>query len=460
MRGARALSFVSILAILTVIAAAWPAGAATLQVGSGKTYAAPCEAAAAAADGDVIEIDAGLYSGDVCSWYASSLTIRGIGGYAHLDAAGENAEGKAIWVIKGDNVIIESIEFSGATVPDQNGAGIRAEGSGLTLRHCWFHDNEEGILGGAGEVLIEYCEFGHNGYGDGQSHNMYMSNNVTSFTLRFSYTHHAIIGHNVKSRAQVNYILYNLIIDEEDGTASYEIDLPNGGTSIIIGNVIQQGPATDNSTMLAFAEEGATNPSQDLYVVNNTFVNDRATGTFVRNSASTPAIVVNNIFVGDGTVLEGPGDTTGNLPTGDAGFVDRAGYDYHLAAGSPAIDAGIDPGSGGGMSLTPVFEYVHPASGTERSIVDGVIDMGAFEFGNAPPADDGAPELADDVTEIPDIPDAADDAATDLPDDGPRPDTAVDPGTDGPPPDAGPDADAGGEEEGGGGEGCSCTMAA
>jgi hypothetical protein len=453
----RMLFLVSLLAMLT---AAWPAGAATLQVGSGKTYAAPCAAAAAAADGDVIEIDAGLYSGDVCSWYPSNLTIRGIGGYAHLDAAGEDAEGKAIWVIKGDNIVIEYIEFTGASVPDQNGAGIRAEGSGLTLRHCWFHDNEEGILGGAGEVVIEYCEFGNNGYGDGYSHNMYLSNSVTSFTLRFSYTHHAIIGHNVKSRAQVNYILYNLITDEDDGTASYEIDLPNGGTSFVIGNVVQQGPATDNSTILTFAEEGGTNPSQDLYVVNNTFVNDRDGGTFIRNSASTPAVVVNNIFAGTGTVLNGPGDTTSNLPTADAGFVDRAAYDYHLAAGSAAINAGVDPGSGGGMSLAPAFEYVHPASGTERTVVDGVIDMGAFEFGNAPPVDDGVPENIDDIVEIPDIPDAADDAAPDAPDDGVQPDTTVDTGTDTLPPEGGPDADAGEEGEGGGDEGCGCTIVA
>jgi hypothetical protein len=193
-----------VASIIFLLAAAAPALAATLQVGTGKTYAVPSEAAAAASDGDVIEIDAGLYSGDVASWYAGNITIRGVGGMAHLEAAGENAEGKAIWVIKGDNVTVEFIEFSGATVPDQNGAGIRAEGSGLTIRHCSFHDNEEGILGGAGEVLIEYSEFGNNGYGDGYSHNMYLSGNVTSFTLRFCYSHHARVGHIVKSPGELH----------------------------------------------------------------------------------------------------------------------------------------------------------------------------------------------------------------------------------------------------------------
>ncbi len=58
--------------------------------------------------------------------------------------------------------VVENIEFSGATVPDQNGAGIRQQGDNLTVRHCYFHGNEDGILGGGGvasEVLIEYSEY-------------------------------------------------------------------------------------------------------------------------------------------------------------------------------------------------------------------------------------------------------------------------------------------------------------
>src|SRR5687767_9999190 len=52
---------------------------ATLQVGPGKTYAKPCAAFAAAADGDTIEIDAGRYDGDVCAIARNDLTIRGVG---------------------------------------------------------------------------------------------------------------------------------------------------------------------------------------------------------------------------------------------------------------------------------------------------------------------------------------------------------------------------------------------
>jgi hypothetical protein len=79
--------------------------------------------------------------------------------------------------------------------------------------------------------------------------------NVKRFTLQFSYSHLASVGHLVKSRAATNYILYNRLTDET-GTASYELDLPNGGLSYIIGNIIRQSPNTQNSTVASYLEEG------------------------------------------------------------------------------------------------------------------------------------------------------------------------------------------------------------
>ena len=52
-------------------------------------------------------------------------------------------------MIAGDRTTVDRIEFSGATVPDQNGAGIRQEGTDLTVTRSWFHDNQNGILTGA-----------------------------------------------------------------------------------------------------------------------------------------------------------------------------------------------------------------------------------------------------------------------------------------------------------------------
>jgi len=74
--------------------------AATLTVGANAPIRTIAEAARLAHDGDVVEIRAGDYSGDVTVWLQKHLTIRGIGGTPVLKADGRIAEGKAIWVLR------------------------------------------------------------------------------------------------------------------------------------------------------------------------------------------------------------------------------------------------------------------------------------------------------------------------------------------------------------------------
>ena len=363
-----------------------------LLVGPRRQYAVPSQAAAAAQDGDTIEIDAGSYPNDWTTWDVNNLTIRAVGGVAQLTSSELIPNRKAIWVIRGQNTTVEGIEFSGARVIDRNGAGIRQEGDGLTVRSCSFHDNENGILtvgSSTSDITIEYSEFANNGFSDGYTHNMYIGQ-IRTFTLRYSYSHHAKVGHTLKSRARENLILYNRIMDEGNGTSSYTVDLPNGGRSYLIGNELQQGPATENPIIVAYGEEGGSNPDQQLYMINNTIVNDRPSGgTFVNVVGSVPAVLKNNIFVGAGTAYNGPGSgvLVNNLVTSDAGLVDRAAFDYHLVAASPAIDAGVDPGSANTVSLAPVAEYVQPHNQQNRTVV-GALDSGAHEFAapaTAPP---------------------------------------------------------------------------
>jgi hypothetical protein len=365
------------------------AAARVLQVGPTRSLQRPSDAAAIAQDGDVIEIDAGEYLDDIVVWRRNRLTLRGVGGgraYMHATQTipfdGTDAgNGKGIWVTAGRGITVENVEFSGAKVPDENGAGIRGDGPDLTVCNGYFHDNENGILGGGGNVLIEYSEFANNGFGDGFTHNMYISSGTNRFTLRYSYTHHAKIGHTVKTRARENYILYNRIMDEATGTSSYNIDVPDAGLTYIIGNLIQQGPDTDNSTLVAYGAESASNGTQELYVVNNTFVNDLHSGAFLSVRSGTTARIVNNIFSGGGTVLSGPGTLTTNLVSNSPGLADSANYDYELtAAATGAIDQGSDPGtSPAGFDLTPTSEYVHPYNRRDRPVV-GPLDIGAYEY--------------------------------------------------------------------------------
>jgi hypothetical protein len=369
-----------------------------LQVGptrtGANTFTVPSAAIAAAQVGDVIEIDAAEYLNDSAILTTSNLTLRGVGGArAHLRSTQLIGNDKGIWVNDAQSTTVENMEFSGAAVIDLNGAGIRNEHDGLTVCNGYFHDNENGILGGVGTVLIEYSEFNFNGDGSGQTHNMYIDGG-TLFTLRYSYSHRAIVGHLVKSRAKETHILYNRIMDENDGAASYAIDIPDTGRTFIIGNLIQQGPLNQNSSVASYGAESANNPLHELYVVNNTFVNDNGQGSFFDIRAGTTALFVNNIFAGGGTVRTQAGITyTTNLASpalsqaavpgitsvSSVSLVNSAGFDYHLASGSPAINAGSDPGTGASVSLTPTSQYVHPTNRQDRPI-NGTIDIGAYEF--------------------------------------------------------------------------------
>ena len=199
------ISKVSALVILGFLLLPAAAAAATLQVGPGKRFAKPCAAILVSAPGDTIEIDAARrYDGDVCTWSTNNLTIRGVGnGRAIVNAAGKDSQGKGIWVISGKNTTVENIEFTGATASDGNGAGIRQEGTNLTVRNCYFHDNQEGILAGddlSSTILVEFSEFARNGSGDGSTHNIYV-NHVAKFIFRYNYSHESVVGHLLKSRA-------------------------------------------------------------------------------------------------------------------------------------------------------------------------------------------------------------------------------------------------------------------
>ena len=372
--------------LLLIVVHASAHGAApgkVLQVGLGKAFLLPSIAAQFAKDGDTIEIDAGLYEKDAAIWKQNNLTLRAINGRAHLKANGAQAEGKGIWVIKGNNVTVENIEFSGAKVSDGNGAGIRIEGTGLTIRNCYFHDNENGVLSGSNpnsDIIIEYSEFARNGAGSGQTHNIYIGA-VRSFTLRYSYSHHAHIGHNVKSRAARNLILYNRIMDEETGDSSYGIDLPSGGLSFVIGNEIQQGPLTDNSAIVSYGAEGLGHPINALYLVNNTIVNDRPQGGLfvVVKPGANPVRIINNLFIGKGSIQALGAEQAGNLLGTKKDLIWTDTYDYRLRKDSKAINAGIDPGNVQDFSLRPSDEYKHKAKHAARR-TQGALDVGAHEL--------------------------------------------------------------------------------
>ena len=72
-----------------------------LRVGSDREIKYPSDAARIARDGDTVEIDAGTYHNDYALWKQDNLTLRGVGGMAHLKSKGLIPNRKAIWIVPG-----------------------------------------------------------------------------------------------------------------------------------------------------------------------------------------------------------------------------------------------------------------------------------------------------------------------------------------------------------------------
>jgi hypothetical protein len=350
------------------VPAAAPAGssAKVWRVGPAGPLLRVADAARLAGDGDVVEIEAGDYRGDVAVWPQSRLTIRGVNGAARLHADGQSAEGKAIWVIRRGEFDVSNIDFIGAKVGDGNGAGIRFEGGRLRVSHCLFWGNQMGLLtsGGAeaadARLEIESSEFAYSHVDGRWGHNLYVGA-IAEVRVTSSYFHHAGRGHLIKSRARRSVVTYNRLTDESGGRASYELDFPNGGVVRVLGNIVQQQPETDNSTLIAYGEEGYQWPENRLEVVSNTLVNDlRRGGTFIFAAPGATAVVsANNLLVGPGLQRAGDRFVAWNDVRAEWEDLERpARLDYRLKAQDPRFAFSEPPMLA--ADARPVASYRHP----------------------------------------------------------------------------------------------------
>ncbi len=336
-----------------------------IRVGIGRAITTIREAARAAVDGSVIEIDAGDYVADVAVWERANLTIRGLGDRVRLIAGGADAEGKAIWVFRSAKATVENIEFVNARVADRNGAGIRLQSGHLIVRRCRFWNGQNGILTSEdpkARLEVEYSEFGYNGDGDGLTHGIY-AGAIESFRLTGNYLHHGNVGHLVKSRARHSRIEYNRLTDEIGGRSSYELEFPNGGVAEVVGNIIQQGTGGRNSTIVSYGAEGYRWPRNDLAFVHNTVVNDlRLGGGFLRVWPGAGSVTLrNNLFVGSGKVDPSKGaDVAGDREAEWRDLLRPAREDYRLSDAARANWARTMPAPVA-PALLPRHEYLHPA---------------------------------------------------------------------------------------------------
>jgi hypothetical protein len=353
--------------------ASFAASAATLTVGANAPIRTIAEAARLAHDGDVVEIQAGEYRGDVAVWLQNRLTIRGVGGTPVLKADGRIAEGKAIWVIRNGDFIVENVAFEGARAEDGNGAGIRFERGRLQVRGCRFTDNENGILTANfpdADLTIEATEFSRAPRHRGNLKHLLYVGRIAHLTLTGSRFRQGFEGQLVKSRARESFIAYNLLYDGPGGQAAYELEFPNGGLAYVVGNVIGQSSTTTNPVIVAYGAEGDVWTRNELYLVNNTLISDRVGAWFLRVFSNrlpgdTQIVGLNNLTVGVGLfTLASPGRFEGNFPVLAGALGDSQTLDFRLRAGTLLKGAGVKPPVVDGQSLAPTAEFAFPLGTT------------------------------------------------------------------------------------------------
>jgi hypothetical protein len=257
---------------------------------TGQQYTTIAAAVAASADGDTINVEGNnTYTNDFF-YIGHSLTLQAINGEAKIVATEPGLFGKAAIVegVAGANVVINGFDISGVAVADGNGAAIRYEGGNLSLTNDFFHNNQEGLLGNGddpnGTISVHHSEFAFNGDGSGFTHNFY-AGAIANVTIDDSYFHDANVGHEIKSRA-ANTSVTNTRVFDNNATASYSVDTPNGGNVNISNDVIQQGPNSENQAIFAWGEEGVTHSGSET-ISNNTIVNDRVNGVGVLGGPAT-----------------------------------------------------------------------------------------------------------------------------------------------------------------------------
>lgn len=272
-----------------------------LEVGEGKPFVNIAAAAAAVRDGDTVLIGPGLYQ-ECAIWRANGLTIAGAG-MDRTIIADRPCNGQALFVTKGAAITIRDLTLARAAVPARNGAGIRAEGDGLTLERVRIEDSENGILAAphpTSRIVIRDSVFLRNGICTAYcAHGIYI-NEVALLRVERSRFLETREGHHIKSRARATEVIDSEIDDGAEGTASYAIDLPHGGVAVIAGNRIRKGPGTQNKdAAIMIGVDGGHHPAGAIRVRGNAFRNDAPHPTaFVENRTTTPVEMRDNRLLG------------------------------------------------------------------------------------------------------------------------------------------------------------------
>ena len=245
---------------------------------TGKTYSRLIEAVDSVHGGDAtVLIQPGTYKDcEVVEHGRVALRAR-VSGSVIFD--GGICEGKATFVFRGREAMVDGIVFRNLHVQDGNGAGIRLEHGGLTVMNSTFQDSDEGILTADdpnGVIRVDRSTFRNLGscaVQAGCAHSLYIGHYGKLYVTRSRFDTGAG-GHYIKSRSAFVSITDNSIDDSHGHQTNYLIDLPSGSTGLVARNTMVMGRDKENhSGYIAVRAEENVNPSAGLTITGNTATN-------------------------------------------------------------------------------------------------------------------------------------------------------------------------------------------
>jgi parallel beta-helix repeat protein len=311
-------------------------------------------------NGDEIVVQPGTYP-EAIDFLGKAITVRSASG----DPADTIIDGTGNFhVVQCVNGESSSTVLSGFTItggnangtdPNDRGGGMLNLSSSPTVTNCFFKTNSADSFGGGifssnGSPTVTFCLFSGNSASSGAG----MYNNITSTTV----THCTFIGNlgstggGMTNQNPGSPVMTNCVFSGNTGDG---MRISNNCTPVVTNCTF-----SDNTGHGIFH---AVNVSGNAQVA-NTIVWGNILGGITDNAATT-TVIYSDVQGG-----ELPG--AGNISS-DPQFIDAAGGNLRLQAGSPASDSGDN-------SAVPVG-VTTDLDGNAR-IINGTVDMGAYELGD------------------------------------------------------------------------------
>lgn len=302
---------------------------------------------------------------------------------------------------------------------DANAAAIFVEeGDDITLRGNVLSDSGNGLFvaKAANRVVVMGNHIHGNGnVGSAYEHNSYTEAlGITFEANRYGPLCDGCDGNALKDRSAGTVVRYNWIEGgnrQLDLVESHDARLtgdPSYRDTFVYGNVLIEPDGDGNSQIVHYGGDSGTEADYrkgTLHFVHNTVLSERSGNTtLVRLSSGDEHAVLHGNLVAAGSLallaehgtaelidnglpggwrdsfdggFDGAVSDSGTLDSTDPGFVDEAGHDLHLDAGSVGVDAGSAPLPA--MAAHPVDRQYVADQATEARPDDGAPDLGAFE---------------------------------------------------------------------------------